>query len=141
MPVASSSRARLMAQEANQVTLDPALAAAGAEAQAAQAATPLDSLTTVLGSANGATLRQIARDLDSTRLLLDLAAPAGRPARRLAVQATTRDHARSREITRDHPRLDPPAGSPFRSSPPHSSGGSRPRRGECERLAARRGVS
>lgn len=86
MPVASSSRARLMAQEATKASLDPALAAAGAEAQAAQAATPLDSLTTVLGSANGATLRQIARDLDSTRLLLDLAAPAGRPARRLAVQ-------------------------------------------------------
>lgn len=59
LPEATSSRARLMAQEANKATFDPALAAAGAEEQAAQAATPLDSFTTVLGSPSGSTLRRI----------------------------------------------------------------------------------
>ena len=86
LPEAASSRARLMAQEANKADLDPVLAAAGADAQAAQAATPLESLTTVLGSSNGATLRRIAHDLDSTELLLRLASPSARPARRMAVK-------------------------------------------------------
>ena len=86
LPEAASARARLMAQEANKAELDPVLAAAGADAQAAQAATPLESFTTVLGSANGATLRAIAKDLDSTEMLLKLASPAGRPLRRMAVQ-------------------------------------------------------
>ena len=85
MPEAMSSRARLMAEEANKATIDPVLAAAGADAQAAQAATPLDSLTTVLGSSSGGTLRRIARDLDSTSLLLKLASPSARPVRRMAV--------------------------------------------------------
>ena len=94
LPQAGSSRARLMAQEANKADLDPILAAAGADAQAAQAATPLESLTTVLGSANGATLRRIAHDLDSTELLLRLASPSARPARRMAVRqlATSLEH-------------------------------------------------
>ena len=87
LPAAASSRARLMAQEANKAELDPALAAAGADAQAAQAATPLESFTTVLGSSNGATLRAIAKDVDSTEMLIKLASPAGRPMRRMAVQA------------------------------------------------------
>ena len=86
VPEAASARARLMSQEANKAELDPVLAAAGADAQAAQAATPLDSLTTVLGSKSGGTLRRIARDVDSTTLLLELAGPAARPYRRLAVQ-------------------------------------------------------
>jgi len=86
LPEAASSRARLLAQEANKAELDPALAAAGADAQAAQAATPLESFTTVFGSSNGATLRAIAKDLDSTEMLLKLASPAGRPMRRMAVQ-------------------------------------------------------
>ena len=87
LPEAMSARARLMSGEASQATLDPALAAAGAEAQAAQAATPLDSLTTVLGSARkGRTLRRIARDVDSTELLLSFAAPSARPMRRMAVE-------------------------------------------------------
>jgi len=86
LPAAASSRARLMAQEANKAELDPALAAAGADAQAAQAATPLESFTTVLGSSNGATLRAIAKDVDSTEMLIKLASPAGRPMRRMAVQ-------------------------------------------------------
>lgn len=85
LPEASSARARLMAQEANKAEIDPVLASAGAEAQAAQAATPLDSLTKVLGSTNGATLRRIARDLDSTELMLRLSSPEARPLRRLAV--------------------------------------------------------
>ena len=87
LPEASSARARLMAAEADAALLiDPALAAAGAEAQAAQAATPLDSLTKVLGSPSGSTLRRIMRDLDSTSLLLKLASPEARPVRRLVVQ-------------------------------------------------------
>ena len=85
-PEAGSARARLMSQEANKAELDPILAAAGADAQAAQAATPLDSFTTVLGSKSGGTLRRIARDVDSTTLLLELAGPAARPYRRLAVK-------------------------------------------------------
>lgn len=40
---------------------------------------------TALGLTQGATLRRIARDLDSTDLLISLAAPANRPVRRLAV--------------------------------------------------------
>jgi hypothetical protein len=76
-----------MAAEADAALLiDPALAAAGAEAQAAQAATPLDSLTKVLGSPSGSTLRRIMRDLDSTSLLLKLASPEARPVRRLVVR-------------------------------------------------------
>lgn len=86
LPEAASARARLMSQEAGKADLDPALAAAGADAQAAQAATPLESLTTVLGSPNGATLRRIMRDMDSTELMLTLASPAARPARRMAVE-------------------------------------------------------
>ena len=46
-------------QEAGKAELDPKLAAAGAEAQAAQAVTPLDSMVTVLGSSTGATLRKV----------------------------------------------------------------------------------
>ena len=46
--------------------IDTTLASASAAAQAAQAATPLASLLTVLGSAQGATLRRIARDVDAT---------------------------------------------------------------------------
>ena len=84
LPEAASARARLMAQEANKAELDPVLAAAGAEAQAAQAATPLEALTTVLGSPNGGTLRRVLKDIDSTALMLQLASPAARPARRLA---------------------------------------------------------
>jgi len=87
LPEATSARARLMAGEADAALLiDPALAAAGAEAQAAQAATPLDSLTKVLGSPSGSTLRRIMRDLDSTSLLLKLASPEARPVRRLVVR-------------------------------------------------------
>jgi hypothetical protein len=85
LPEAASSRARLLAAESASSTLDPAIASAGAAAQAAQAATPLDSLVVVLGSRSGATLRRIARDLDSTDLLLSAASRANRPARRLAV--------------------------------------------------------
>ena len=48
------------------------------------AAKPADALTTVLGSPSGATLRRVARDLDSTDLLLGLARRRNRPARRLA---------------------------------------------------------
>lgn len=86
-----SGRARLMAQEANAASEEAAAAggrgaSAGAAAQAAQAATPLDSLVTVLGSPGGATLRRVARDLDSTALLLALSSKANRPARRLATQ-------------------------------------------------------
>jgi len=88
LPEAASSRARLLAQEANKAELDPARVklSAGADAQAAQAASPLESFTTVFGSSNGATLRAIAKDLDSTEMLLKLASPAGRPMRRMAVQ-------------------------------------------------------
>jgi len=86
LPTANSARARLMAAEANTAVLDPGLAAAGADAQAAQAATPLESFTTVLGSSSGATLRRIMRDVDSTDLLIGLASPTARPVRRLAVQ-------------------------------------------------------
>uniref|UniRef100_A0A7S2AWZ8 Uncharacterized protein n=2 Tax=Octactis speculum TaxID=3111310 RepID=A0A7S2AWZ8_9STRA len=86
VPEATSSRARLMAGEADKGNaLDPALASAGAELQAAQAATPMESLVAVFGSASGATLRRIAKDLDSTQLFLDLRAPANREARRYAV--------------------------------------------------------
>ena len=84
LPEATSARARLMAQEAGKAQLDPALAAAGAEAQAAQAATPLEALTTVLGSKSGTTLRRIFRDVDSTSLMIQLASPSARDARRLA---------------------------------------------------------
>jgi hypothetical protein len=92
---AVSGRARLMAQEANAASEDANAAgttaggggnSAGAAAQAAQAATPLDSLVTVLGSPGGATLRRVARDLDSTALLLALSSKANRPARRMATQ-------------------------------------------------------
>lgn len=90
---AVSGRARLMAQEANAASEEAAAAAgggrgpsAGAAAQAAQAATPLDSLVTVLGSPGGATLRRVARDLDSTALLLALSSKANRSARRMATQ-------------------------------------------------------
>ena len=49
------------------------------------AATPLDSLTTVLGGGvEGETLRKILRDLDSTSLALKLSSRAARPARRMA---------------------------------------------------------
>uniref|UniRef100_A0A7S2C3P9 Uncharacterized protein n=1 Tax=Haptolina brevifila TaxID=156173 RepID=A0A7S2C3P9_9EUKA len=75
-----------MAQEANKATLDLELASAGADAQAAQAATPLESLTTVLGSTSGGTLRRIARDLDSTSLLIKLSSSEARNVRRLAVK-------------------------------------------------------
>ena len=85
LPEMASARAKLLAQEANKA--DPArVKSAGADAQAAQAATPLESFTTVFGSSNGATLRAIAKDLDSTEMLLKLASPAGRPMRRMAVQ-------------------------------------------------------
>ena len=57
---------------------------ADAAAQAVHAAKPADALTTVLGSPSGATLRRVARDLDSTDLLLGLARRRNRPARRLA---------------------------------------------------------
>jgi len=86
LPEAASSRARLMAQEANKASLDPVLAAAGADAQAAQAATPLESFATVLGSSSGSTLRRILRDLDTTQLMLTFASPAARPVRRMAVE-------------------------------------------------------
>ena len=48
---------------------------------------PLQSAQTVLASTDGAELRRIARDVDSTELLLQLASPAARKARRLAVAA------------------------------------------------------
>ena len=84
-PQAASARARLLSQEAS-TTVDPAIASgASAAAQAANAATPLDSLVKVLGSPQGATLRRMARDIDSTALLLALGAPDARAARRLAV--------------------------------------------------------
>eukprot|EP00966_Prymnesium_polylepis_P314236 7261637-Prymnesium_polylepis.1 len=74
-----------MAQESGKAKIDPFIAGAAAAAQAAQAASPLQSLTKVLGSPEGSTLRRIARDLDSTHLLLSLAAPEARPVRRMAV--------------------------------------------------------
>jgi hypothetical protein len=40
----------------------------------------------VLGSSKGATLRRIARDVDSTDLMLALSKPRARPVRRMAVQ-------------------------------------------------------
>lgn len=86
LPAAGSARARLLAAEAAQADVDLARRSADADAQSQQASTPLDSLTTVLGSASGVTLRRIARDIDSTELLLRLASPSARPARRLAVQ-------------------------------------------------------
>ena len=54
---------------------------ADAAAQAVHAAKPADALTTVLGSPAGATLRRVARDLDSTDLLIGLARRRTRPAR------------------------------------------------------------
>jgi hypothetical protein len=49
------------------------------------AATPLDSLTTVLGGGvEGETLRKILRDVDSTSLALKLSSKQARPARRMA---------------------------------------------------------
>jgi len=86
-----SGRARLMAQESQGpsdqgagAAVDPEAASSGAAAQAEQASTPLDSLVAVMGSQGGATLRRVARDLDSTSLLLALASRKNRPARRLA---------------------------------------------------------
>ena len=54
--------------------------------QAAQAATPLDSLTTVLGSTSGGTLRRIARDLSVLR------APS-----------VARPHTQHRALCAEHP--------------------------------------
>lgn len=88
---AMSERARLMSELASSPseTTRPAVASAGAAAQAAQAATPLDSLRTVLGSPRGAQLRRIALDLDSTELMLKLVSREARPVRRLAVDKLT----------------------------------------------------
>ena len=78
---AQSARGRMMSSLASSESplLDPALAAVAAAQQAQQAATPLDSLVVVLGSSSGATLRRIARDLDSTGMLLKLASPDALP--------------------------------------------------------------
>jgi len=83
LPAAASSRARLMAGEAAEGAV-AAGTSSGAKAQAANAASPADSLVAVLGSPSGVTLRRIAKDLDSTKLLLDLTRRAQRPARRAA---------------------------------------------------------
>lgn len=118
-PEAASGRARLLSGLASaEATVDPALAAAGAAAQAAQAATPLDSLRTVLGSARGSQLRRIARDLDSTELMLKLLSPEARPARRLAVDklsealANTLASTTKAALRRLTGRAVPPAVSP-----------------------------
>ena len=82
MDAPASGRGRLMAAEAAQAK--PQFEGADAAAQAVHAAKPADALTTVLGSPAGSTLRRVARDLDSTDLLLGLARRRNRPARRLA---------------------------------------------------------
>ena len=82
MDAPASGRGRLMAAEAAQAK--PQFEGADAAAQAVHAAKPADALTTVLGSPSGATLRRVARDLDSTDLLIGLARRRNRPARRLA---------------------------------------------------------
>ncbi|KAL3915113.1 MAG: hypothetical protein SGPRY_007369 [Prymnesium sp.] len=74
-----------MAQQAASSKFDPSLVSAASAAQAGQAVSALDSLTKVLGSPQGSTLRRVARDLDSTNFMLSLASPAARPVRRLAV--------------------------------------------------------
>ncbi|KAH8050872.1 hypothetical protein JL720_15260 [Aureococcus anophagefferens] len=77
----------------NELRLDALLDLAGGDAKAAPSnwtgsVTPLDSLKTVLGSAQGDTLRRALHDLDSTRLLWRLGfSKRGRQARRLAVAA------------------------------------------------------
>jgi hypothetical protein len=82
MDAPASGRGRLMAAEAAQAK--PQFEGADAAAQAVHAAKPADALTTVLGSPAGSTLRRVARDLDSTDLLIGLARRRNRPARRLA---------------------------------------------------------
>jgi len=49
--------------------------------------TPMDSLKTVLGSREGASLRRIARDVDSLEVILKLASPSSRKMRKLASDA------------------------------------------------------
>ena len=51
------------------------------------AATPLGTIALLLGSPEGATLRRIANDIDSTELLMRLASPQARGLRRLSVEA------------------------------------------------------
>lgn len=79
-----SARARLMAKESS-TKLDDSVAGEAAAAQAAHAASPVDSLRKVLGSQQGSTLRRIARDFDSTHFMLLLGSPSARPLRKLAV--------------------------------------------------------
>ena len=51
------------------------------------ASTPLDTVAMLLGSKEGATLRRIALDLDSTELLLKLGSQEARDIRRMGVEA------------------------------------------------------
>ena len=51
------------------------------------ASTPLDTVAMLLGSPEGATLRRIALDLDSTELLLKLGSQEARDIRRMGVEA------------------------------------------------------
>lgn len=50
-------------------------------------ATPLGTMSTLLGSPDGATLRRIARDVDSTDLLLRMVRPDARPLRELGTRS------------------------------------------------------
>jgi len=59
---------------------------AAARRRATGATTPMDSVKFVMATSDGASLRRIARDLDSTSLLLDLASPSARPLRHVAVR-------------------------------------------------------
>ena len=74
------------AEEEEPPAAEPA-AAAAARRDVPGTQSPLQSAQTVLASTDGAELRRIARDVDSTELLLQLASPAARKARRLAVAA------------------------------------------------------
>ena len=75
------------AEEEEPPAAEPAAAAAAAAGTVPGTQSPLQSAQTVLASTDGAELRRIARDVDSTELLLQLASPAARKARRLAVAA------------------------------------------------------